>query len=78
LYGKLIVKTVMKGKYPPITAPIPFERLELPHFTPIYQLEDSVAPNRNTPPPDPQPTRPSTRRIQGEPIQRPSRGRSLP
>jgi hypothetical protein len=95
LYGKLIVKTVVKGKYPPTTAPIPFTPIELPHFTriveldpcsvlpttgnqTIYQLEDSVVPNRNTPPPDTQPRDPPTRRIHGEPRQRPSRRRSLP
>jgi hypothetical protein len=76
LYGKLIVKTVMRGAYPPPTTLLPLAAQELHSFPLtveldvhpvrrtagnqiIYQLEDSVAPNHNTLPPDSQPTRTS-------------------
>ena len=80
LYGKLIVKTVVKDRYPAIP-PVPIERQELPSDAPareldthtvhrtesnrtIHQLEDSQAPNGNAASPDPQLTRTSTRRTQ--------------
>jgi len=80
LYGKLIVKTVMRGTYPPIR-PVPTGLQELSAVAQaqelgtqtvirteinqiIHQLEDSQAPNGNAPPQDPQLTRTSTRRTQ--------------
>lgn len=39
LRGKLIVKTLMKGAYPPLTTPIALEPLELPSFSPRVELD---------------------------------------
>jgi hypothetical protein len=94
LYGKLIVKTVMKGAYPPLITSLPLAAQELdpsplraelgsqpvlrtPGNQIIYQLEDSVAPNRNAHPPHSQHTRTSPV-ISPVNLERPLRRSSLP
>jgi len=93
LHGKLIVKPVTRGQYPPPTLFIPPGPHLLSSSTSvvelagtefsmagnrIIQLPDSEAPNRNAPPSDPRPARASTWRAQGEARQTPFRTPSLP
>jgi hypothetical protein len=79
LHGKLIVKTVMKGAYPPLITRIPTGIFELGHFPPTLELH-SESLNPDAPPSDAQPTGTSTTRTQahGEPRYVAFRRTSLP
>jgi hypothetical protein len=48
LHGKLIVKTVMKGAYPPLITPTPTSIYELGHFPSTLELH-SESSNRDAP-----------------------------